>query len=164
MRLRLVETLKESMAFQGLISSYQRHLLEIAGASGPDYLGIKKALSIILQHEKAEELASIYFVEQELEKLLDSNPPTIDQDTLTEEFRQKADRLLQTFLFFDSKEKEEISKQLPILSLSSIKQFINLLHEGHHKQENYLKIMAEKDPHTAIKFDLIMSEKVSSQN
>jgi hypothetical protein len=87
--------------------------------------------------------------------------PITDQQLLLREFQQKATQLMRTFLFFEPAQTQSFLKQMSNITLSGLRQMINLLREGHRKQNDYLMIFAEKDPLTAIKFELIAQGKSS---
>jgi hypothetical protein len=158
--LQFKDLLDKSRAVKLLLSSYQEALHKLAGSD--DY-ALQRTIALILKREKPTDLQSVYFTEEVLQKFVESNLEVPDQNALIEEYRDKARQLIKTFLFFGEKEKNEILPYIDTLDLDGLKKLIELYQMGHHKQDQYLRVFAEKDPKMAIKFELLVTSAGSAK-
>ncbi len=152
--LQFKNLLDKSRAVKLLLTSYQNALYALAES---DDSNLQRTISMILKREKPVDLQNVYFTEEVLEKFVETNLEIPDQNALLEEYRDKARQMIQTFLFFGEKEKNEILPYLDTLDLNGLKKLIELYRMGHHKQNQYLQTFAEKDPKMAIKFELLVT-------
>ncbi len=155
-KLDLINQISSSVAVRLLIPAYQDALINLA-KSGK--LALKKALEAILRQENPDNPQTIEFTEITLEGFVERNFPAVEEAILHDQLVTKAERLLRTFLFFTSEEKNQIAKSLPGLNEIGLRKFIDAMRQGHHKQNEYLGVFAEKDPKSAIKFQVIASGK-----
>jgi len=138
-----------------LVPSYQAALATLALSS---QLPLKRNLEKILSQENSQDLQSLYFTEETLEKFVeDYLTLKISAEQLRLEFRDKAERLIRSFLFFDTEQKNQLIPPLIELPLEGLKAIINQIRVGHRKQSEYLDTFIEKDPKVAIKFEVIAS-------
>lgn len=151
----LQQLMEHSRAFHLLIPTYQQ-MLRTTAASGD--LGLQKAFAVILRREKPADLQSVYFTEEVLQDFVETNLGVRDQLALLDEYRDKARQLINSFLPFSVEEKQQILPYIATLNLDQVKSMINLYKLGHHKQDQYLRIFAQKDPKLAIKFDLLTTQ------
>lgn len=155
-KLDLINQINNSQAIKLLIPAYQQALVKLANSR---QLALKKALEAILRQENTQDAQTIEFTEITLEGFIERNLPAIDQAVLHNQLVIKAERLLRTFLFFTSQNKAQIAASLPGLTIIGLKKFIDTMRQGHHKQSEYLSVFAQKDPKSAIKFEVIASGK-----
>lgn len=158
----LLASIRQSSVVPTLVSSYRNALEKLADS---DQFALKRTLQTILKQEKTNDLQSLYFTEETLEKFVEEHLKiTTPAEKLKVEFRDKAEKLVRTFLFFDAEQKNQIIPALNTFPLEGLKKFINLMHEGHRKQSEYLDVFVEKDPKTAIKFEVIASGSFEKAN
>lgn len=150
----LQEKIQSSSAFSLLIPSYQAALKQLSNSKE---LAQKNALYKIMEFETENDLQTIYFAEQMLEHFVETHCAPANKNQTIEEFRHKAAQLLQTFLFFDAEQKHKYLATLPRLSYSQILDLIELMRQGHRTQHQYLQTFVEKDPHEAVKFQVLVS-------
>jgi hypothetical protein len=150
--IKLPQLLENSNGFHFLIPTYQQTLENLAKNGD---LSLRKTLDAILRHENPADLQSAYFTEQLLQDFVERNLKPIDASILINEYRIKAKNLIETFICFSLEEKANIISSLNSLNLNALKELINLYKFGHHKQDQYLQMFAEKDPKQLIKFRLI---------
>jgi hypothetical protein len=152
--LPLQELLNRSRAVRFLLKSYQQALRDLAAGTDQN---LQKTLSVILKREKPADLQNVYFLESVLQNFVETHLPLPAEEELLEEYRDQACQLVQNFLFFGEKEKQEILPYIGSLGLEDVKKLIELYQLGHHKQDQYLQTFAEKDPKLALKFQLLVS-------
>jgi hypothetical protein len=157
----LTKLLLDSQAVKLLIPAEQQALFDLAKSS---QFALKKALQTILIQEKPDDPRSLEFTEITLEGFIRRNLPPIDQQLLHTQSTDKAIRLLRTFLFFQTPEKEQLITLIPGLTQTGLDQLISTLREGHRKQTEYLTTFAEKDPKMAIKFEVLASGQFIKNN
>lgn len=154
----LKEQLDNSRGVKMLLPSYQKALYELVDS---DDTSQQSAIGIMLKREKPSDIQSVYFTEAILEKFIETNFPPQDQEALLEEYKEKTKHLIRAFLFMNTEEKNEILPKIDLLNIQGCKELIALYKMGHHKQSEYLQIFAEKDPKTAIKFNILVHGGVS---
>lgn len=151
----LPQILENSRGFHLLIPTFQQSLRQAIQTGDQSQ---QRALSMILSREKPADLQSVFFTEEVLQNFVETNlAAPQDPAQLLLEYREKARNMLGSFLFFTVAQKNEILPYIDSLNLDSLKKLINLYKLGHHKQDQYLRIFAEKDPRMATKFKLISS-------
>lgn len=139
-----------------LLPSYRDILYELANSEDTAQQG---AVSIMLKREKPGDLQSVYFTENILSQFIEQNFPPLPPEQLLPEYREKTKHLIRTFLFMDTEEKNKILPKIDTLSVPQLKELIDLYKMGHNKQAEYLKIFAEKDPKSAIKFNFLVNQR-----
>jgi hypothetical protein len=152
----LKDQLDKSRGVQMLLPSYRQALVDLANNHESAQ---QSAVSMILKREKNSDLQSVYFTENVLQQFIEKNYPPQDQEQLLEEYKEKTRHLIRTFLFLSTEEKDKLIPQLDSLNIEGLKEMIELYHMGHHKQNEYLQVFAEKDPKSAIKFEMLVDGK-----
>ena len=158
----LLTQVQQSLVVKMLVPSYQKALSTLALSSD---IALKRNLEKILHQENPQDLQSLYFVEDTLENLVEQHlKNTASEEQLRQEFSQKAEKLIRTFLFLDKDQVDQLVPPLKTLPLEGLKAIINQLRQGHRKQSEYLNTFVEKDPKIAIKFEVIASGKFEHNN
>lgn len=152
--------LDKSRGVQILLPSYREVLYELAETEDTAEQG---AISIMLKREKPNDLQSVYFTENILSQFIEHNFPPQNQEKLLEEYKEKTKQLIRTFLFMDTEEKNKILPRIDGLNLPQLKELIELYKMGHNKQAEYLRIFAEKDPKSAIKFKFLVNKRANEK-
>lgn len=158
----LLTQVQNSLTVKMLVPCYQKALTSLALSAD---IALKRNLEKILLQENPNDLQSLYFTEETLENLVEKHlESSVTEQQLRQEFAQKAEKLIRTFLFFDQEQKDQLIPPLKTLPLEGLKAIINELRQGHRKQSEYLDTFVQKDPNIALKFEVIAEGKFGNSN
>ncbi len=156
---QLVKKIKQSPACQLLIPTYRDLLLRMA--VGND-IANQKALGVLLRQENPAELQSVFFIEDRLQNFIQTHLSPPSDENLLSEYRLKAGSLIQSFIIFTPEEKREVLEALKNMNLSAVRKLIDLYRYAHHKQHDYLQLLAVSDPDHARQWEKIISSNLTN--